>query len=102
MTYFFRANPRWVDSISEIPAGPLFVIAHEFFDAMPIRQFRRAEAGWEEVTVGLRADGGLQFGVAPATPLGALSHRLDDTRRGQDVALLRRRLPSLVTLEFHD
>jgi SAM-dependent MidA family methyltransferase len=40
------------------------VIANEFFDALPVRQFVRAGEGWAERCVGLR-DGKLVFGASP-------------------------------------
>jgi NADH dehydrogenase [ubiquinone] 1 alpha subcomplex assembly factor 7 len=46
------------------------VIANEFFDALPIRQFVRTEAGWRERLVGVDADGQLAFGVAPHPAAG--------------------------------
>jgi len=39
---------RWADGLGEVPEAPLFLIANEFFDALPIRQFERTEAGWRE------------------------------------------------------
>ena len=34
---------RWLDSTEALPDAPLFLVANEFFDALPIRQFIRAE-----------------------------------------------------------
>ncbi len=39
---------NWVDKIVDLPDGPLFLIANEFFDALPIQQFRRVDAFWQE------------------------------------------------------
>ncbi len=50
---------RHVERPDDLPAGPLVLIANEFLDALPVRQFRRSADGWREVVVGLR-DGGLQ------------------------------------------
>tara|TARA_R110000824_G_scaffold390760_8_gene587749 strand:- start:6517 stop:7608 length:1092 start_codon:yes stop_codon:yes gene_type:complete len=41
-------NATWHDRFDTLPEGPLFVIANEFFDALPIRQFVRMEQGWCE------------------------------------------------------
>ncbi len=40
------------------------MVANEFFDALPVRQFRRADPGWQERRVGL-ADGRLAFNFGP-------------------------------------
>ncbi|HEY5597838.1 MAG TPA: SAM-dependent methyltransferase [Kiloniellales bacterium] len=49
--------PVWHDSLAEVPEGPLLLIANEFFDALPIRQFVRTAAGWCERLVTLGEDG---------------------------------------------
>lgn len=77
--------PTWHDRIDSLPDGPLFLLANEFFDALPIRQFVRRGSGWAERQVGLDAAGQLAFGLAPATPLAALAHRLADTAEGDVV-----------------
>lgn len=43
----------WHDRIEDLPAGPLLVVANEFFDALPIRQFVKRADGWHERLVGL-------------------------------------------------
>ncbi len=43
----------WHDAIETLPHRPLFLIANEFFDALPVRQFVRAPQGWCERCVGL-------------------------------------------------
>ena len=59
--------PHWHDSIATLPDGPLFLVANEFFDALPIRQFERRADGWAERQVGLK-DGALLPGLAPPAP----------------------------------
>lgn len=77
----------WAEAGSDLPDAPLFLIANEFFDALPIRQFTRAEEGWSETVVGL-ADGNLAFGRTPPAPFPALKHRLADTA-ADDVVEIR-------------
>jgi SAM-dependent MidA family methyltransferase len=44
-------------SIDSLPTDwPLLIVANEFFDALPIRQLIRTNAGWRELMVGLRHD----------------------------------------------
>jgi len=38
----------WHDRIEDLPPGPLLLLANEFFDALPIRQFVRRGQGWTE------------------------------------------------------
>ena len=49
----------------DLPEGPLFVIANEFFDALPIRQFERTGDIWRERVVALR-DG--RLALVPGGP----------------------------------
>ncbi|SFG25537.1 class I SAM-dependent methyltransferase [Methylobacterium gossipiicola] len=57
--------PTWHDDLATLPPGPAIVVANEFFDALPVRQFQRGERGWHERCVGLSPDGqGLAFGLA--------------------------------------
>lgn len=46
-------KPLWADSLADIPAAPSLIVANEFFDCLPIRQFKRTADGWREVLVGL-------------------------------------------------
>ena len=74
--------PRHVGEIAALPSDrPLYLIANEFFDALPIRQFERRAEGWAERLVGL-SDGRLAFGLGPEGAQPALAHRLADTRPG--------------------
>jgi NADH dehydrogenase [ubiquinone] 1 alpha subcomplex assembly factor 7 len=56
----------WVDRIEALPDEPLIVIANEFFDALPIRQYVRTPNGPAERMVGAGEDGQLAFGLRPA------------------------------------
>ena len=76
----------WADSVEALPEAPLFVLANEFFDALPIRQFTRHAQGWCETMVGL-ADEALIFDQSPPTPFAALDHRRADTIPGDIVEL---------------
>jgi len=38
----------WHERIESLPDGPLILLANEFLDALPIRQFRREGGGWLE------------------------------------------------------
>jgi len=86
----------WADTPEALPEAPLFLVANEFFDALPIRQFTRDAAGWAETVVGLSPDGTLRPGLAPPVPVSALAHRLADTRPG-DVVELCPAAPAVMT-----
>ncbi|MBZ8117418.1 SAM-dependent methyltransferase [Roseovarius sp. LXJ103] len=72
--------------LATVPQMPIFAIANEFFDALPIRQFERRGLGWCERRVGLTG-GALGFGLGPPGPVAALAHRLTDMRDGDVVEL---------------
>lgn len=50
------AEPTWHDRLDQVPKGPALIIANEFLDALPIRQFERRGGGWHERRVGLVPD----------------------------------------------
>jgi NADH dehydrogenase [ubiquinone] 1 alpha subcomplex assembly factor 7 len=58
-------SPGWAVRWQEIPEGvPLYFIANEFFDALPIQQFVRKSDGWHERMVAAKNDK-LKFVLAP-------------------------------------
>lgn len=58
---------QWCERFEDLEAtGPVIVLANEFLDALPVRQFVRAEQGWAERCVGLGPDDGLVFGLSPS------------------------------------
>lgn len=61
----------WHDSLDAVPDdAPLLLVANEFFDALPVRQFVRVEHGWRERMVALGSDGFVSaLGLADATAL---------------------------------
>ena len=62
---------RWCENFAaESVRGPLFLIANEFFDALPIRQYVKTVRGWCERMVTLDGNGELAFALSP-TPLPA-------------------------------
>jgi SAM-dependent MidA family methyltransferase len=75
----------WADRVEDLPPGPLFLVANEFFDALPVRQFQRDGATWRERQVGV-VDGQLAFGLGGPTDPAPLS-RFDDAAEGDLVEL---------------
>jgi NADH dehydrogenase [ubiquinone] 1 alpha subcomplex assembly factor 7 len=61
----------WHAAIEDVPDGPAIILANEFFDALPIRQFARTPQGIYERLVGLDRDGHLTFGLSPEPMAGA-------------------------------
>ena len=62
---------NWVRNIADLPDKPLFLLANEFFDALPVRQYIRAATGWQEQMIGLHQDR-LAFGPSAPIPVEAL------------------------------
>ncbi len=57
---------NWAARFEDAPGdGPLIVIANEFFDALPIRQYVKTKRGWCERMVTLGPNGVLDFALAP-------------------------------------
>lgn len=71
------------DTIDTLPNdAPLFLVANEFFDALPIRQFQRNGDAWRERLVGIDADGNLCFGQSDLMRPEALDTRIATTIDG--------------------
>ena len=62
-------DPQWLQNFESFDEGPILVVANEFFDALPIRQFIRKPDGWHERQIGL-VEGKRAFGLSP-TPIPA-------------------------------
>lgn len=77
--------PAWHERLDTVPEGPLLLVANEFFDALPVRQFHRTEMGWRERMVGVGDDGTLRLALAPGvTPFASL---LPDAAVGAEAEL---------------
>jgi SAM-dependent MidA family methyltransferase len=73
------APVSWASRLGEAPDGPAIMIANEFLDALPIRQYVRGARGWHERLVGLDGAGKLTFGLAaePERFITAQAHEGD-------------------------
>lgn len=68
-----------IDAHNSLPDQPLILVANEFLDAIPFRQYVKTEGGWQEIGVSLGAGGSFERG-AMATRLepGHLPGRADE------------------------
>lgn len=56
----------WRTSLAKVSTdAPLIVLANEFLDCLPARQFLQTDRGWAERRVGVGDDGGLRWGLQP-------------------------------------
>lgn len=51
----------WLEDVAKLPPQPAIIVGNELFDAIPLRQYVRTEAGWRERVVGLDEGGNLAF-----------------------------------------
>jgi NADH dehydrogenase [ubiquinone] 1 alpha subcomplex assembly factor 7 len=61
-------HAEWAARLEDAPPGPSLIVANEFLDCLPIRQFLRGEDGWHEKLVGLDEAEQLTFGLSAALP----------------------------------
>jgi len=57
----------WAASVAGLPAGPAFLVANEFFDALPARQFQRVAGGWRERRIAIDSGGRLAWSLGDLT-----------------------------------
>ena len=87
-------KPTWHARLDSVPEGPMLLVANEFFDALPVRQFEKTEKGWVERMVGLAVDGQtLRFALAPGItpfarllPDGSVGAQAEISEAGQMIA----------------
>ena len=63
-----KLPPLWADEFSDIPAAPSLIVANEFFDCLPIRQFELLKHGWREKLIGLDESGAALAFMHAKTP----------------------------------
>jgi NADH dehydrogenase [ubiquinone] 1 alpha subcomplex assembly factor 7 len=66
------ARPLWVNGTADLRDGAMLLVANEFLDALPVRQFVRGAVDWRERMVALDAEGRLAFADGPESPAATL------------------------------
>ncbi|CAF25833.1 class I SAM-dependent methyltransferase [Bartonella quintana] len=56
-----------IENFSQIPLSPLFLIANEFFDTLPINQYIKINGEWKERRITVNQDGNFMFIATPHT-----------------------------------
>jgi NADH dehydrogenase [ubiquinone] 1 alpha subcomplex assembly factor 7 len=64
--------PVWVPRFEDLPDGPMLLVANEFLDALPIRQFVRRGVHWAERMVTLDDANRFVFVEGRPSPIGGL------------------------------
>ncbi|EEB10950.1 conserved hypothetical protein [Pediculus humanus corporis] len=47
----YKVPIYWYDKLEKVPKGFSVILAHEFFDALPIHKFQKTSSGWREVLI---------------------------------------------------
>jgi NADH dehydrogenase [ubiquinone] 1 alpha subcomplex assembly factor 7 len=71
------AHVSWHDHADEVPAGPVIVLANEFFDALPVKHYLKGDDGWHERVIALENNAfvfGLARGCVPDSLIPARFH----------------------------
>jgi NADH dehydrogenase [ubiquinone] 1 alpha subcomplex assembly factor 7 len=87
-------RPSWIDAPEDLSDQPLWLVANEFFDALPIHQFLRQATGWHEKLVGA-SDAGLCFGLSAPLPAERFDPRFAADPPGTVVELCPAALPPI-------
>jgi NADH dehydrogenase [ubiquinone] 1 alpha subcomplex assembly factor 7 len=84
---------NWYSSLSSVPRGYSYYIAHEFFDVLPVHQFMKTKSNeWREVLVDIDTtaqnnEGDLRYVIAPGrTPALTYCSLLDENVREGEVS----------------
>lgn len=90
------ASPSFAPKLTDIPSGHTLILANEYLDCLPIRQFVNSNGEWHERVIGEGASHDLVFGLStdrtPDTP--ASSGDVAELQPGLELVVdqLRRRL----------
>jgi NADH dehydrogenase [ubiquinone] 1 alpha subcomplex assembly factor 7 len=55
---------QWHAALSDVPVGPVIMVANEFIDALPVHQAVKQAGAWHERVVEIAADGNLAVSLA--------------------------------------
>ncbi len=79
---------EWHRTLASLPEAPFILLANEFFDALPARQFVRRGGAWCERRLAVGDDGALAFTLAPtAYPVEAEARQAAGARDGEVVEI---------------
>ncbi len=84
---------EWHDNIDSLPQFPMLLVANEFFDALPIRQFVKQQDGWHERMVDVVGDE-LVFVTAGGTAMLPISF-LPAESMSEDLGEILGELPNI-------
>ena len=62
------STPTWHTSLDTLPDLPSILIANEFFDALPVRQYEFSDGQWHERRLTLDASDNLEVTLTPSMP----------------------------------
>jgi NADH dehydrogenase [ubiquinone] 1 alpha subcomplex assembly factor 7 len=76
------ARVRWAHGLDDLGEGPCFVIANEFFDALPVQQWVKSDHGWRERTIAARGDALVFARSETSGPPACVESRFGDAAAG--------------------
>lgn len=84
-------EPRWHDALGDVPAGAMLLVANEFLDALPVRQFVRGGGQWRERYVNTDGDENFAFceHPAPLSENGLIPAKLTDAAQAGEIVEIR-------------
>ena len=87
----FDKSPHWHADLVDVSGGPAILIANEFLDALPVRQFKKQDGQWFERCVDLSKEDKLQFQFRgnPLESEASLPEELRMQARDGDMAEIR-------------
>jgi SAM-dependent MidA family methyltransferase len=91
-------TPQWHSSVDDVPVGATILIANEFLDALPVRQFEWRGGNWFERCVGVSDNGTLEYCSSPE-PLDQpeiIPRSLCDAAQDGDMAEVRPQMEAIV------
>ncbi|MFK8039771.1 MAG: class I SAM-dependent methyltransferase [Rickettsiaceae bacterium] len=92
----FDLDITWIDDISQMKNTPTILIANEFFDALPIKQYIKVKEKWYEVIVKIEPfDSKIRFDKIELTSKQLQAQLLHEHVNAQDGAVIEESIESM-------
>ena len=91
----FNKNIQWIQNIKKLPQLPMIIIANEFFDSLPIKQFLKIKDRWfESVLILDPVDGLIKYSTITVNN-NLYAHLMLSHSQAQDGAIIEESIESL-------
>jgi len=97
---FFSHKIRWITSINEITKSQSIIVANEFFDALPSKQYIKVKKEWNEIVLMIDPKNHLKFEHCAVLSKILAEQLLHEHPRAGDGAVIEESIESLSVIKY--